>query len=312
MPARRTSHRIARRTSRNLLNNPRPIPVSRSDAETLLIRLQRKIAGIPETGPRSIYPDGTIVYADHISFTDVLGNPRKIYVQFIAMDPRFPLKMPDDYGFRGGGQANFVDFRDPQNRGLNPKLVALAGDADGAISVGVPTKSVRSKGSRLLELTGANLNLVRSILLHEMTHAYDIQIRHTIEDQAVTWDEMERHGGYQGAKDFKYLNRPYEIRAFTQNILETTVPRIYEIVAFLKKLDISSDGHVTKIIMLALSENREWRRMEQKLTQENLKKLLQLIVGAIQDYGVFDQNQVRGAKSGPSMMTYGSDEEDVP
>lgn len=218
MTTRRTSRRMPRRTSRGIHKNPRPVPISGAIVDDLIWNLSNTLADLPQKGPGSIVRPGTPLYTTHINFTDVRGDARKIFVQFVAMDPRFGLR-----GSSRGAYAEFVDFRDPeileQELAKQRGLVELAGDADGAISVGVNIRQVRGKGPRLVELSGEHLDQIKIAVLHELTHAYDVLKKRDPSEMFITWEEAQKYGGYQKARDAKYLNYPGEIRGFAQNIL---------------------------------------------------------------------------------------------
>jgi hypothetical protein len=122
---------------------------------------------------------------------------------------------------------------------------------------------------------------LRSVLMHELTHASDI-----VRNEAAGYVKQKRAPNEVLTDDDvdlrAYFNDPHEVRAFMRELYEKVGPTVRKVLVTNLGREWGLGGTILRSLKLA----DLWKRMEPHLTRQNKNRILKGLVTAFEDEGL--------------------------
>lgn len=221
----------------------RPIKLDMSSVEDCLDRIFRKLKQLPEGYVGDLEKSLPI---DMINLFDVQGTFKSVWVQLISGEGQGPVT---------GGSFGFV----------------TAGPEKGSPIINIGLNSRYPLGS----LIPIARPMIRSTLLHELTHASDV----------FPIVELSGKGNLRSESDVDlkvYYNDPSEIKAYMRQIYESVAPFVKNQIAKPRP----KERGVSWLVSWALALSTQWKQAKPYLTQANKNRIMKGIITALEDDGI--------------------------
>jgi len=266
---------------------------------------------------------GRVLAHRKATLSDVRGLRKTIGIYLIATDHFRGLvlpgdkRIPGDYGRKAGKYTDFNVRSKKKQARLRARFRGLSNELnelDGIVLVGVPLFPFALDGGSSLP---EGIGRIAATLSHELTHALDFKPiekpskseKHQVDakphgikrkrkkrsrekpkDESEIEKQVEKARAEQMAARFlgktKYYNEPREVRAHVHNVLNEIRDFIDSDVRFARFARGSESGMLSFFISSALDVSPRWRTMEKYLTPHNRKRMMQMIVTALEDEGI--------------------------